>query len=276
MSFALHYDDEIKDKAVVSELQDFYAFMKGFLLRNFNEDGTINWALATGTQNPSIGAAPVTNLNNVNSPQFVNFVAQIAAAMNRNPGGVIPSGSGTGDVVGPAGAGDGNVALYDGVTGKLIKDGGTIAALTTNILAGQSVFTAEYFFSIADFHNYNTTPLLLIPGVGGKTIIVLDGVFAQVLTTNFSGINGMSGGFNVKTQYADGTLSGAHTNQFITDNAVRAVPSYSVQKGVGVSFSTTKTPVGRPVYIEGVADAAPSTPEAAFTLLKLVVHYSLI
>ena len=31
-------------------------------------------------------------------------------------------GGGTGDVVGPAGATDGNIALYDGATGKLIKD----------------------------------------------------------------------------------------------------------------------------------------------------------
>lgn len=32
---------------------------------------------------------------------------------------------GSGDVVGPASAGDGNVVLFDGTTGKLIKDGGT-------------------------------------------------------------------------------------------------------------------------------------------------------
>ncbi|MBF0167696.1 MAG: hypothetical protein HQL45_08690 [Alphaproteobacteria bacterium] len=33
-------------------------------------------------------------------------------------------GTGTGDVVGPASATDANIALFDGVTGKLIKDGG--------------------------------------------------------------------------------------------------------------------------------------------------------
>ena len=36
------------------------------------------------------------------------------------------SSSGTGDVVGPAGAVSGNVAVYDGITGKLLKDGGTL------------------------------------------------------------------------------------------------------------------------------------------------------
>ncbi len=39
-----------------------------------------------------------------------------------------PSGSGTGDVVGPAGAVDGNFAAFDLATGKLIKDSGTSAA----------------------------------------------------------------------------------------------------------------------------------------------------
>jgi hypothetical protein len=36
------------------------------------------------------------------------------------------SGVGSGDVVGPAGATDGHLAVFDGVTGKLIKDGGAV------------------------------------------------------------------------------------------------------------------------------------------------------
>lgn len=48
--------------------------------------------------------------------------------------------AGTGDVVGPAGATDGNLALFDGVTGKLIKDGGAPSAGSTDILMVQ-VFT---------------------------------------------------------------------------------------------------------------------------------------
>lgn len=42
--------------------------------------------------------------------------------------------AGTGDVVGPAGAVDSNIAVYDGITGKLIKDGGiTIASLLAQV-----------------------------------------------------------------------------------------------------------------------------------------------
>lgn len=43
-------------------------------------------------------------------------------------GGVVTfSPAGTGDVVGPAGATDGNLAVFDGATGKLLKDGGAPA-----------------------------------------------------------------------------------------------------------------------------------------------------
>jgi len=47
------------------------------------------------------------------------------------------TGGPTGDVIGPAGAGDEMIAVYDGVTGKLIKDGGmTIADILAMIGAG--------------------------------------------------------------------------------------------------------------------------------------------
>src|SRR6187431_2043982 len=47
------------------------------------------------------------------------------------------TGGPTGDVIGPAGAVDEMIAVYDGVTGKLIKDGGmTIADILALIGAG--------------------------------------------------------------------------------------------------------------------------------------------
>lgn len=42
------------------------------------------------------------------------------------------AGSGSGDVSGPAGATDGHVALFDGATGKLLKDGGPLALVATS------------------------------------------------------------------------------------------------------------------------------------------------
>lgn len=46
------------------------------------------------------------------------------------------SGTGTGDVVGPSSATDGNVALYDGTTGKLLKDSAHTDAELTELTGG--------------------------------------------------------------------------------------------------------------------------------------------
>ena len=43
-------------------------------------------------------------------------------------GDAVASGAGAGDVVGPASAVDGDIALFDGVTGKLIRDGNKLGA----------------------------------------------------------------------------------------------------------------------------------------------------
>lgn len=52
-------------------------------------------------------------------------------------------GGGSGDVVGPASAVDGDVALFDGITGKLIKSGGALAAAVRGVvLAGLSTATS--------------------------------------------------------------------------------------------------------------------------------------
>ncbi|MGN2244947.1 hypothetical protein ACFWZU_15740 [Frateuria sp. GZRR33] len=56
---------------------------------------------------------------------------------------VSTTGSGSGDVVGPASATDSDVALFDGTTGKLLKDGGSLgAAVRTAVLTGLSTATS--------------------------------------------------------------------------------------------------------------------------------------
>lgn len=53
------------------------------------------------------------------------------------------TGSGSGDVVGPASAVDGDIALFDGITGKLIKSGGALAtAVQSVVLTGLSLATS--------------------------------------------------------------------------------------------------------------------------------------
>lgn len=43
------------------------------------------------------------------------------------------TGAGTGDVVGPASSTDGNLAVFDGATGKLLKDGGPAASAVLDV-----------------------------------------------------------------------------------------------------------------------------------------------
>lgn len=56
---------------------------------------------------------------------------------------VVTGGGGSGDVVGPAASTDGNVALFDGATGKLLKDGGSFGAnVRAAVLTGLSAATS--------------------------------------------------------------------------------------------------------------------------------------
>lgn len=51
--------------------------------------------------------------------------------------------SGTGDVVGPASSTDNNIALFDGVSGKLIKDSGTLLSAKENTISAGT--TGQYW-----------------------------------------------------------------------------------------------------------------------------------
>jgi hypothetical protein len=56
----------------------------------------------------------------------------------------VPSGSGTGDVTGPASAVADNIAVFDGITGKIIKDGSAKVAdfaAATSFIAGAGALT---------------------------------------------------------------------------------------------------------------------------------------
>jgi hypothetical protein len=82
-----------------------------------------NWEVADNTARDAI---PVT-ADDIGKVSFVTGDSKFYALSDNSPmtwaelGG---SGSGSGDVVGPASAVSGNVAVFDGATGKLIKDSG--------------------------------------------------------------------------------------------------------------------------------------------------------
>lgn len=85
--------------------------------------------------------------------------------------------SGGGDVSGPAGAVADNIAVFDGVTGKIIKDGGsTIAAAIASAVASAVAATGVISLTIsvpqATLELANTTPITLVAAQGAKTVIM--------------------------------------------------------------------------------------------------------
>ena len=83
-----------------------------------------------------------------------------------------PSGSGTGDVVGPGSAVSGNLAVFDGTTGKLIADGGPVptGATATEIEQdlGATAATAGRF-SFADAAVSATSKIIMWQAPGPYT-----------------------------------------------------------------------------------------------------------
>lgn len=88
---------------------------------------------------------------------------------------ITPSGGGSGDVVGPASAVDGNVALFDTATGKLLKDGGTLGSAafvnTTNIVFNNQSNTYTGDYSQVFTGTTNTSASLAVNGSTKTTVL---------------------------------------------------------------------------------------------------------
>jgi hypothetical protein len=102
------------------------------------------------------------------------------------------AGAGTGDVIGPSGATNNAVVLFDGTTGKLIKDGGVLG---TAAFSATSAFATAAQGSLADsalqsaaigttIQAYDSN---LTSFVSTFTLPITDGTNGQVLQTNGSG-----------------------------------------------------------------------------------------
>ncbi len=88
------------------------------------------------------GGSVTTQVNGVNTSDqtLVNFVDTPSVTWANPSGGIIEAtapGGGSGDVVGPASAIDNDIAVFNGATGKIIKDGGTTIAAINSAIAGK-------------------------------------------------------------------------------------------------------------------------------------------
>ena len=137
----------------------------------------------------------------------------------------IAGGGGTGDVVGPASSVDGNLAVFDGVTGKLLKDGG--APNTYTGTAGSITLTGSAFSIDAAYV--------------GQTSITTLGTIATG-TWNATAIDATKGGTG-QTGYAVGDLLYASSTTALSKLAVgtdgyvltlaSGVPTWAAASGGG-------------------------------------------
>ena len=149
-------------------------------------------------------------------------------------------GSGTGDVVGPGSAVDGNMAVFDTTTGKKIKDGGAPLALGT--ATPQALGTAAAGAATAASHENHVHPTgNLVYGPSGAPtdghVALFDGTTGKLIKDG-----GSAGSGNV-SRAASPATTGGHM-------AVWAGPdSYSVVDG-GPPVQLSNADPEQPVYLQ--------------------------
>lgn len=105
------------------------------------------------------------------------------------------TGSG-GDVTGPTGATDGNLAVFNGITGKIIKDGGAVGAINSSPVGG-ILKQAQITITNAQMKTLNTVPVDVIPAPGaGKIVIPVMCWVHSVIVTGYNTSNSCSLRYN--------------------------------------------------------------------------------
>jgi hypothetical protein len=106
------------------------------------DNPVISASASSGMTNPMTTAGDVIKGGTGGTPErlAIGTAGQVLTVVGGTPAWEDLPGAGTGDVVGPASAANNGVALFDGTTGKLIKDGGVL---------GTAAFTASGDYATA-------------------------------------------------------------------------------------------------------------------------------
>lgn len=153
---------------------------------------------------------------------------------------------GSGDVVGPSSAVDGDMAVFDGVTGKLIKDGGAIGAINGSPVGGILKQT-RVIVTNAQMKALNTTPVEVIsaPGSGKIVIPVMCWVHSSI-AVGYNTSNSCSLRYN-------GIAVDIGNAQTLASNS--AEDSYKYISIQGVNFNSANTnPANSAVMIRATGD----------------------
>jgi len=109
-----------------------YAYCLAAEIRALKSKNLQTRDIAEGGTSSNSAQGAINNLTQVSSA----ISGQVLTKVGSDATWSTPSGAGIGDVSGPIGAGNGNIAVFDGVTGKLIGDSGksTVGLVDTNTL----------------------------------------------------------------------------------------------------------------------------------------------
>lgn len=96
------------------------------------------------------------------------------------------SGGGTGDVVGPASSTDNNIAVFNGVTGKIIKDGGTTITAINSAISAKQDGDAD----LTAISALSTTGIAVRTGAGTWAVRDMTYPAEGLVITNSAGVSG--------------------------------------------------------------------------------------
>jgi hypothetical protein len=214
----------------------------------------------------------------VSGPGGFTNAAVLAMRFSRT-GNAGLNGDGAGDVLGPASAADNQIALFDGTTGKLLKAGGTVAAVATSGAASDVINTPAGTIAAttvqAALNELDGEKRALAAGTDENLV---DNVEFRVQQNGLSDVTTGSGGFtsgNVfvdRWRLTDGGSNGARAAVEPNDASVALYRS-SGSGGAAVyqHFSSGAWRVGygqgrRRLFLQFQAAAAGSAPSGDLTV----------